>query len=77
MTHEEKLEYMRIAIAICGYGFPKSKIDLFVSLYEKILANQGEVDLKDVVKLELEIEAKYAPVTETPPVGQEPTETAC
>lgn len=61
MTHSEKLEYMRLALAICGYGFPTKDLDLFVSLYDQIIEKSGEVGLKEVVALEAEIKARYEP----------------
>lgn len=57
MTHEEKVQYMKLATAICGYGFELKTVDLFVSLYEQIVADQGETDLKTILALQASITA--------------------
>ncbi len=64
MTHSEKLEYMRLALAICGYGFPAKDLDLFVSLYDKIIESSGEVGLREVVMIESEVKARHEVPTE-------------
>lgn len=55
MTHEKKINYMRIAAGICNYGFDNKGLDLLVSLYDLIIEKQGESDLKDVIKVESEV----------------------
>ena len=55
MTHEEKINYMRIASGIAGYGFKTSQLDLLVSLYELILVHKEESNIKHVVKIESEV----------------------
>lgn len=65
MTHSEKLEYMRLALAICGYGFPAKDLDLFVSLYDKIIESSGDVGLREVVMLESEVKARHEVPTGT------------
>ena len=65
MTHSEKLEYMRLALAICGYGFLPKDLDLFVSLYDKIVESSGEVGLREVVMLESEVKARHEVPTGT------------
>jgi len=56
---------MRLALAICGYGFPAKDLDLFVSLYDKIIESSGEVGLREVVMLESEVKARHEVPTET------------
>ena len=36
MTHEEKIQYMRFAASLVGFGFSPADLDLLVSLYDKI-----------------------------------------
>lgn len=65
MTIDEKIEYMRIGLSICGYGIPKKDIELFVRIYDQIVEKEGEMGLREVVKLEVEINQKYAPLPPT------------
>ena len=55
MEHKEKINYMRIASGIAGYGFKHEQLDLLVSLYELILVHEGESNIKHVVKIESEV----------------------
>lgn len=52
MTHEEKMQYMRIASSICGFGFTDDQIDLMVSLYDSVTEKQGETNLKDIILIQ-------------------------
>jgi len=58
MTHEEKINYMRIANGIVGYGFETKTLDMIVSIYDLILLKQGETDLHNIVKIECEVEER-------------------
>lgn len=58
MTHEEKINYMRIAAGICGYGFKNESLDLLVSLYELILEKQGKSDIEDMVRVEVAVKQR-------------------
>jgi hypothetical protein len=58
MTHEEKINYMRIATGIVGFRFNPKDLDLFVSIYELVIQNQGETDLKAICKIQAEVEAR-------------------
>ena len=55
MTHEEKINYMRIAAGIAGFGIKNEHLDLLVSVYELILEKKGKSDIEDVVKIESEV----------------------
>jgi hypothetical protein len=55
MTHEEKINYLRIAAGICGYGFKNEQLDLLISLYELVIKKQGTTDLESVVAIEQEV----------------------
>lgn len=37
MEHEQKVNYMRIAAGIVGYGFDNKGLDMLVSLYELVI----------------------------------------
>lgn len=55
MTHDEKINYMRIASGIAGYGFKHEQLDLLVSLYELILEHKGKSSIDHVTKIESEV----------------------
>nr|MBA3901482.1 hypothetical protein [Bacteroidota bacterium] len=49
---EEKINYLRIATGVCGYGFKNEQLDLIVSLYELVLEKKGETDITSICKVE-------------------------
>ncbi len=55
MTHEEKIDYMRIASGICNYGFNNEQLDMLVSLYELVLEKKGDATMQDCSKLQVEV----------------------
>jgi hypothetical protein len=68
MTHEQKINYMRIATGIAGYGFDNKALDMIVSLYELVIEKQGESDLRVISKIEAEVKerASLTPNKATP-----------
>lgn len=54
MTHEEKIQYMQMACNICNFGVDYGATDLLVSLYEHILENKDEANLKGIAKIKAE-----------------------
>jgi hypothetical protein len=52
MTHEQKINYMRIACGIVGYGFEMKGLDMLVSIYELVITEQGKADLDTICKIE-------------------------
>ena len=56
MTHEEKVNYMKIAAGIVGYGFEKKSLDMLVSIYDLVLEKRGKTDLHSIVKIQCEVE---------------------
>jgi hypothetical protein len=53
MTHEMKIEYMKIAAGVCCLGFSFEQLDLLVSLYELVLQKEGETDLRSMVDVKI------------------------
>jgi hypothetical protein len=53
MTHDQKINYMRIAAGIAGYGFKNEQLDLLVSLYELIIEKNESGAISDIVEVEL------------------------
>lgn len=58
MTHEEKVNYMKIAAGIVGYGFETKGLDLLVSIYELVIQKEGNTDLWSITKLEAEVKKR-------------------
>ena len=58
MTHEEKVNYMKIAAGIVGYCFDKKGLDMLVSIYDLVLEKKGETDLHSIVKVECAVEER-------------------
>jgi hypothetical protein len=55
MTHEEKINYMRISAGICGFSIQNKHLDLLVSLYELTCKKEGNARLDDIVTVEMEV----------------------
>lgn len=52
MTHEEKINYMRIVAGICCLGFTNEQLDKLVSLYELVIEKQGGSTVDDAIQIE-------------------------
>lgn len=55
MTHEEKVNYMKIATAIVGYGFDEKGIDSIISVYELVLKRKGRTNIEDIIDVKHQI----------------------
>ena len=58
MTHEEKINYMRIAAGIAQLGFDNHHLDKLVSLYEYVIEKEGDGNLRDIARIEVEVEKR-------------------
>lgn len=58
MTHEQKINYMRIASGIAGFGINTHQLDLLISIYELILEKKGKSNVEDAVKIEYEVKQR-------------------
>jgi hypothetical protein len=58
MTHEEKINYMRIATGIAGFCIKNEHLDLLVSLYELTMQKKGKTHLDEIVEVELEVKKR-------------------
>jgi hypothetical protein len=58
MTHEEKINYMKIAAGIAGYGFDKKGLDMLVSMYDLVIEKKGDTDLDSIVKIKYAVEER-------------------
>ena len=65
MTHEEKINYMKIATAIAGYGFEHKILDMLVSIYELVIEKEGKTDLKMVCEIEAEVKKRAEKISST------------
>ena len=59
MRKEEKINYMEIALRIAGFNYKPEHIDLIVTLYENVLKNKGDANIRDIVSICVENEKKY------------------
>ena len=58
MTHEDKINYIRIAAGVAGFSISNQHLDLLVSLYEKVSEKEGKTNVEDVVNVEHEVEER-------------------
>jgi hypothetical protein len=58
MTHEQKINYMRIAAGIAGFSIANEHLDLLVSIYDKVTEKEGKTDLHDIVNVEHEVQER-------------------
>jgi len=58
MTHDEKINYMRISAGIAGFGISNEHLDLLVSIYELVLEKKGESTVDDATKIEIEVKKR-------------------
>lgn len=58
LTHEEKINYMRIATSMVGYGFEEKGLDMLVSLYDLVIENKGDTDLRMVCLVKEEVKSR-------------------
>ena len=59
MTHEEKINYMKIALGICSFSLKIEDIDLIVSIYDLVNEKKGEGNIKDVLKVQESVKDRY------------------
>lgn len=55
MQHEKKINYMKIAAGICGFGFTCEQLDLLTSIYDKVLVNEGDTNLREIAEIEVQV----------------------
>lgn len=58
MTHDEKINYMRMSAGVCGFHIDHKHLDLLVSTYELILEKKGDTSLSDSAKVEVEVKKR-------------------
>lgn len=64
MELEQRVNYMRIALSICGISVDNYGAELLVSVNDLVIKMDGETDLKSLTKLKAEIDAKYKALSE-------------
>ena len=60
MSEQEKIEYMRVALALQKISVDEAIADTIVQTYGAILKLGGKFSLEDAVKIEMNIREKYA-----------------
>lgn len=58
MTHDEKINYMRLACRLSIQEMSNMEADLLISLYELVKEKQGELSLQDIVEAENEVQER-------------------
>ena len=58
MTHEEKINYMKIASGMVGYAFNPKDLDTLVSIYELLVKKKGKADLRAVLQVESDVKER-------------------
>jgi hypothetical protein len=58
MTHEEKINYMRIAAGMACFGFTNDQLDLLVSLYDTVTEKKGKTAISDIVDVEFAVKTR-------------------
>jgi hypothetical protein len=59
MTHEEKINYMKIALGICSFSLKIEDIDLIVSIYDLVIDKKGSGNIHDVLKVQESVKDRY------------------
>lgn len=58
MTHEQKIEFMRLATGMCGFGIAYKELDLLVSIYELIIEKEGNATMRDAAQVEDDVKKR-------------------
>ena len=58
MTHEEKINYMRIAVGVAGFSIREKDMDLLVSIYELINVRGEKGNIKDILEVERQVKQR-------------------
>lgn len=77
MTHEEKVKNFSVALAIAGLGIEEKYVHLMVLLYDLILENGGNTNLKQIIHVECEHKKAFPdPLGEVKPKEDEKVSTS-
>jgi outer membrane protein W len=60
MSEQEKIEYMRLALALQRISVDEAVADTIVQTYGAILKLGSKFSIEDAVKIEMDIREKYA-----------------
>lgn len=60
MTHNEKVEYMRIGLNLASIPCNDYTAEMIVELYEAIQVKKGEFTLADTVEIQRRVNQKYS-----------------
>lgn len=51
--------YVDIAMRVCGYNFKKQHVETILQVLKAVNESEGEVSIKDIAKIEAQMERKY------------------
>ena len=67
MTQEEKITYLDISMRVCGFNFKPEHLDLIITMFEAILEKKGETDLKDIAKIQVQVNDRHKVIEQPNP----------
>ena len=56
-----KVEYMKIAAALCDFHIGEKELDLLVGVYELVMEKGGSATLEDVVGVKVGVDKRHNP----------------
>ena len=59
MTQEEKINYLRIALALQHIGVSNETADRIIETYEAVLKKGGKFSVSDAVNIQYKLDKKY------------------
>ena len=66
MTHKQKIAYMRVALSIMNIGLREIDVDKIVTIYESVVETEGNLNIRDIVKIDQEVKKQYEKKEEGP-----------
>lgn len=60
MTHDEKVNYLRLALSLQKISVTNEIADRVITTYQKILEKKGKFNIEDAVAIECMLDKKYA-----------------
>lgn len=61
MTDKQRTTYMRIALGMAGVFESDMKVETIWRIYEELGQKQGDLSLRDIIKIESQVSTKYRP----------------
>ena len=62
MTHDQKINYLRIAFQLQDVNCTNQMCDRIITTYERLMKRKGKFSVRDAVDIDFEMKAKYQQV---------------